>query len=215
MHNRRRGFTLIELLVVIAIIAILAAILFPAFLAAKKRAQMSQCLSNLKQLAQAMRNYADDYHSFMPNDWPGSANWCGCPAAAGWVYPQNGQIWGYVRNVKVYRCPSDVGRAAVKILKANWPSGMTNKDYPLSYSMNHNLWNRNVDTFDNATRRLLLIHENRGESKTEFAINDGTYVPGGQDVPGIVHYDGSTLAYLDGHAVWKPRTKLLLEVSRW
>jgi len=69
MHSRRCGFTLIELLVVIAIIAILAAILFPAFLAAKKRAQMTSCLSNLKQLTQAMRNYADDNHGIMPNDW--------------------------------------------------------------------------------------------------------------------------------------------------
>lgn len=219
MHSRERGFTLIELLVVIAIIAILAAILFPAFLAAKKRAQMSHCLSNLKQLSQALRTYADDHQGFMPNDWPPLTpfipNWCGCAAAGGWVYLEKGTIWQYVRNSKVYRCPSDIGRAALQILKANWPSGMTNMDYPLSYSMNHNLGIKNADTIANSTKVMLLLHENRGESITDFAINDGTYVPGGQDVPGIVHYDGSTLSYLDGHAVWKPRTKLFMEVSDW
>ena len=77
-------------------------------------------------------------------------------APYGWVYPQRGQIWGYVRNAKIYRCPSDFGRAAVKI--TNVPAGMSNKDYP-----------------------------------------------------GIVHYNGTTLSYLDGHAAWKPRTTLIAE----
>src|SRR5579864_98847 len=57
----RRGFTLIELLVVIAIIAILAAILFPVFAHAREKARQTSCLSNLKQLGQAMLMYAQDY----------------------------------------------------------------------------------------------------------------------------------------------------------
>jgi len=56
----RRGFTLIELLVVIAIIAILAAILFPVFLRAKARSQLSVCASNQKQWATAIQLYVDD-----------------------------------------------------------------------------------------------------------------------------------------------------------
>lgn len=56
---RRRGFTLIELLVVIAIIAILAALLFPVFSEAKKSAQTTQCLSNMRQLGIAMRFYVE------------------------------------------------------------------------------------------------------------------------------------------------------------
>lgn len=55
-----RGFTLIELLVVIAIIAILAAILFPVFAAARENARKASCISNMKQLATAMRMYSDD-----------------------------------------------------------------------------------------------------------------------------------------------------------
>ena len=48
--NRLRAFTLIELLVVISIIAILASLALPAITGALARGQMSQTLSNMKQL---------------------------------------------------------------------------------------------------------------------------------------------------------------------
>ena len=53
-------FTLIELLVVIAIIAILAAILMPALSSARERSKTSSCANNLKGLAFAMQQYADN-----------------------------------------------------------------------------------------------------------------------------------------------------------
>ncbi len=69
LARRRRGFTLIELLVVIAIIAILAAILFPVFARAREAARKATCQSNLKQCAQALKMYTDDYDGTMPSSY--------------------------------------------------------------------------------------------------------------------------------------------------
>ncbi len=62
----RRAFTLIELLVVIAIIAILAAILFPVFAQAREAARKANCMSNQRQLAMAVLQYAQDFDETFP-----------------------------------------------------------------------------------------------------------------------------------------------------
>ena len=64
-QNRRCGFTLIELLVVIAIIAILAAILLPTLAAAKRRAQVIVCASNLRQIAIGVTAWAGDNNDYV------------------------------------------------------------------------------------------------------------------------------------------------------
>jgi len=71
-RDHGRGFTLIELLVVIAIIAIMAAILFPVFAAAREKARQIACINNLNQLGKATMQYMQDWDGCYPT-WYGKS----------------------------------------------------------------------------------------------------------------------------------------------
>ena len=107
-HTRRKsGFTLIELLVVIAIIAILAAILFPAFARARENARRSACQSNLKQIGLGLMQYSQDYDEALPfGNVPVSA--AGAPFL--WV----NSIAPYIKSAQLFDCPSRSGTKHVQ-----------------------------------------------------------------------------------------------------
>ena len=85
------GFTLVELLVVIAVIAVLAAILFPAFATARSSARRTACISNMRQMGLALGMYRQDYEELPPH--------------LSVLFP------AYVSDARLLVCPNDPKRA--------------------------------------------------------------------------------------------------------
>jgi prepilin-type N-terminal cleavage/methylation domain-containing protein len=113
----RRAFTLIELLVVIAIIAVLMAVLMPSLNIAREQARSLTCRSNVRTLTLAWLMYKDENDGKLVcgfPEWADRGSWVQVPPNAVNApieqkieYIKRGTLWPYVKDVKVYRCPSD------------------------------------------------------------------------------------------------------------
>jgi len=89
--------TLIEIMVVMAVLSVLAGILFPVFAQAREKARQVHCLSNQRQVSQALLLYAQDYEETLP--------------FFGDQFPRTRSYWHsliqpYLRNRRVITCPS-------------------------------------------------------------------------------------------------------------
>jgi prepilin-type N-terminal cleavage/methylation domain-containing protein len=65
--RKRFGFTIVEIMVVIALVGLLTAIVVPHVLNSRNRASQRACLSNLRQIDQAIQLWAADTQS-LPTD---------------------------------------------------------------------------------------------------------------------------------------------------
>ena len=67
MRNFRSAFTILEIMVVVTLVGLLTAIVVPHLLNAKTRADQRTCISNLRQIDQAIQLWATDTKS-LPTD---------------------------------------------------------------------------------------------------------------------------------------------------
>lgn len=212
-----RGFTLIELLVVIAIIAILAAILFPIFVRAKISAARSTCISNLKQLGTAAQTYADQFNGYYPTtrNNPNALHW----PFGDWNdgHPLYGNrnlglraLVPYVKNKKVFFCPSNVF-FSIKGYKYYWQPG--------NYFAGYCYWGRYILTGSGGVELLgeKQVAVNTGRYPNTLLISD--MITGGGGLGWNSHdynsMEGGNLLYNDGHVKWKwsKQMKLLITIT--
>ena len=118
----RAAFTLIELLVVIAIIGILASLLLPAFARAKKKAKMTQCISNFRQIGVGVSLYTINHTDYFPPTYVKEVNGDQkCTAfGLGGKDPRSDDLRcfptanvrplaEYMRAIESFHCPEDMG----------------------------------------------------------------------------------------------------------
>ncbi len=192
--QRERGFTLIELLVVIAIIAILAAILFPVFAKAREKARQSSCSQNVKQIALANLQYAQDYDER-------SLPYSQLPSGGGRLWYQLAEP--YMKNTQLLTCPS-------QSITTQW-SGTS-----ISYGLNRTTGSLGEGGNDGvALGKIQLPAETLAFADTRAHDNEAEAFPTFYAPPGNTwgsygtlsnrHNEGPNCGFYDGHVKWVQR----------
>ena len=217
--DKRRAFTLIELLVVIAIIAILMAILMPALHRAREQGRRAACLSNLRQLNLAWIMYADENDDKIVNGAVGYSNrqtaWGDHLKELAWVNAtsadwdtalkeiRKGALWPYLKNVKIYRCPTGQrGEALTYATMFSMNAVLHKGEFPLNDWQGKHIKKRSEIRNPAPPYRLVFIDEG-WMTPDAFAVHH-FYQEQWWDDPPVRHGDGTTVSFADGHAEhWK------------
>jgi len=211
MYLRRmngRGFSLIELLVVIAIIVVLMAILFPVFSIVRARARRVRCESNLMNVSQAMKLYADDHSGFLPSYSVSHPSWSAPPAnpnqpQPGVVVTWDLSIQDHLNNKEVLTCPDN-------------PFGKDKRAYAMTAYVHRQrtiagnlcFLGERTDNIANHAGVVLLFEKGQnlpgswgdamGENVRQSHASDTQAGYSEQ----LFHLKGKNFAFLDGHVKW-------------
>ena len=226
--SAKLGFTLIELLVVIAIIALLAAILFPAFARARENARRAACQSNLKQIGIGIAQYSQDYDERLPinqtnySGYYGVLNY-GDPGAPTSYWTA---IYPYTKSAQIELCPSSTPYTA-SVGGLN-PTANSNASYMANTMLlesddatqNYVPQGRHIASIPNPSQIIEMQEEPQSFSYAAYGPdsifnnaananpmryfywhdNNGT---GGPEVYSNVHFNGGNLLFADGHVKWR------------
>jgi prepilin-type N-terminal cleavage/methylation domain-containing protein/prepilin-type processing-associated H-X9-DG protein len=217
VRRNKTGFTLIELLVVIAIIAILAAILFPVFARAREKAKQTTCVSNLKQLGNAVSMYLQDYDDYFPTpttvtDSNNATSW-DCKIAGYVGYPQlyanpaapffsNAGINVKGGALSVFWCPSDTRRQFQ--MSGSYP--LATRSYVINAYVKDPTGNRSgnyAGLVAPSTYPLLLESTGGSYVGAKAGCDFGYYQ---QTTRSFKHNNGMNVCFADGHVGWKAAT---------
>jgi len=212
------AFTLIELLVVIAVIAILMALLLPALSRAREQGKRAVCLNNAKTLALGWMMYCEAYGGNMPQAQAGpTTGWILNPSGSKPVDAtrdtqlkaiKGGQLFPYVQNVGVYRCP--VARSVEM------------RTYSCTHSMNGASFDggpiaKNLFKLKQPASRLVFLDDFGEDWDAAWAVcwkRPAWWNP----IPAR-HGAGTVMSFADGRAEWwawkDPRTVDLMEKWDW
>ena len=205
----------------IAIIAILAAMLFPAFARARENARRSSCQSNLKQIGLGIMQYTQDYDERLPNSQDGGASAVAAPDVS-WNYfsgstgvannfdMSRGALFPYLKSTQIFVCPSDpIGQSSGDSYGANGcvfsATGAPVSGYTAAVRAG-----KALAQFDETSKWSLLAEEADADGT---GSTDDAYIvlpaPGNSNSYSTRHFDGSNLLFMDGHVKWFLQQKII------
>ncbi len=191
-HTRRKflrdGFSLIELLIVVTIIMILAGLLLPALRGVRERAKAIVCQSNLRDIGIGIFLYEQEYNGFPSEIVAGGqcgffnygsggktgltiSAWesqCGTDYPAdlrplNWYYKQQG---GGVKELKVFRCPADVGTNQGQ--SYGWPAFCTSLSFYDCVGSSYMYATHTGSGYSGAD--IMALHEQNGKQVRRAAL---------------------------------------------
>jgi prepilin-type N-terminal cleavage/methylation domain-containing protein len=212
--SQSQAFTLVELLVVITIIAVLAGLLLPAFTVARTNANKISSMSNLRQLASGVFNYAAQNSGEIPPAGEATPSWAsstGPTYATAWYNSVPRMAGGqgladFSTNPAAFYTTQNL----TFVRAAKYPSNMAGN--PLfAVSMNSKLHDANLNPNDNAVTLQNFQSPANTVLFQESGLTGETAIPGAGSYTGqptsyatgtVARYNGYTLmAMADGHVL--------------
>jgi len=207
---KRGGFTLIEMLVVITIIAILLALLFPAFQGVFRSAYETQCQNHLNQLGQITLAWCQAHDGFFPRPVPSGTQAGWCYGDSGGVCVDLGLYWKgkLVGSPEIFLCPIHMDEFAVYQdtgTHVYWKTDVTTPVHKQkdrfwgSYAMNSNVYSADGPRLhsDFSSNHILFVEEdpvNSNFNDSQIGEQSGEAIAGRHQGYGYV-------ACMDGHVI--------------
>jgi prepilin-type processing-associated H-X9-DG protein len=129
--HRIRGFTRVELLVVIGVLALLAAMVFTALNAAKRKAERINCVNTLAPIGLAFRIWEGDHNDKYPMRFALTNSETMKMMASGNAYVLWQTMSNELSTPKILHCPADTRRIAA----TNFATGFSDANISYFFSL--------------------------------------------------------------------------------
>lgn len=210
------AFSRTDLIVVVAFLALLAALVLPAFAGTKSLSFRAGCLANLMRLQIAAEMYRVEYNDVLiPNSPSGSPfNTWVSNSVVNWgtsTWNTNAALYGntligrYLNtNLSVLRCPADVIPSSNGVRMRSYSmNGQIGDFYQSALPSSWRTYTKGSDLVCPTPAGAFVFLD-----ETPYSLNDGYFalslsVPGYPDVPANYMDGGCGFSFADGHAEYR------------